>query len=247
MRQSRVLVTKGIILNKKKFRESSLICDLFSPIMGKICILAKGSQKANSKSFGMLQTGAEVETELHHNQNSQWYILKKADLVTVHSSKNYDTVSYQQAGLEIFSQMIVDDNETEYYYSLLKNYLEYTKKLKRNAAAIFWRLLLRIMQKNGISIDWNTCQNCGKVVSSNIYFSFSEHGMICENCLKNINSSDNFLIDDELLKIFKILPEIGNHIETLSINDKTAKAMNKLLITHLNYYFDQHFFIKSIT
>ena len=241
------LAVEGLVLSKKKFSESSLICDVLTPLHGRITVLAKGIRKPANKSFGIMQAGAEVEMELHHKKDSEWYILRGANLTELYHSTNFDTTTYMQAGIELFRQLVIDGHEAEEYFEILKSYLQYLLKLDKNAVAIFWRLLLRVMKMNGIEINWHNCLKCNASLSENCFYVNTLHGILCGNCSHKYPQDHLINIDDETAGIMNKIPEIGNHIKRLNINSKVSDTITRILLSHLNHNYDHHFKLKSIS
>ncbi len=61
---SRDVKTKGIIIKKVNFRETSIILDVLTPEFGVISIIAKGIRKQKSKNTGLLEILNELELNL---------------------------------------------------------------------------------------------------------------------------------------------------------------------------------------
>ena len=53
----------GIVIRKTRFKETSLIIEIFSKESGKISILARGVRREKSQYFGLLEILNEVEFE----------------------------------------------------------------------------------------------------------------------------------------------------------------------------------------
>ncbi|MCF7920149.1 MAG: DNA repair protein RecO [Candidatus Cloacimonetes bacterium] len=245
MEHNPFLTITGIVLNKKKFRESSIICDVLTPAFGRISVLGKGVRKDSSPSYGSLQTGAEVELELYHKRDSEWYILKSANLKSLYTSANYETTACLQAGLELFLQLVIDHHEAEEYYRILLSYQQYLAKVDKNGIAIFWRLLLRIMEMNGISLKWQKCLNCNTILSEFFGYYALRNGMLCPAC-SHTHREDMIIIDQETADLMLKIPSIGNHINDLNISSQAQNTITRILLTHLNHHYDHHFRFKSL-
>ena len=241
------LTVEGLVLSKKNFSETSLICDVLTPVHGKISVLAKGIRKPANKSFGIMQTGAAVEMELHHKRDSEWYILKCANLIELYHSTNYETITYMQAGIELFRQLIIDGHESAEYYEILKHYLQYLSKIKRNAVAIFWRLLLRVMKMNGIEINWHKCLKCNTAVKEDCCYVSSLNGILCSQCFYKFPHEQVININAETVAVMNKIPVIGNHINNLDIKSDVSKLITRILLAHLNHNYDHHFHLKSLS
>jgi len=68
---SRDVKTKGIIIKKVNFRETSIILDVLTSEFGVISVIAKGIRKQKSKDTGLLEILNELELNLYKNPNSE--------------------------------------------------------------------------------------------------------------------------------------------------------------------------------
>jgi DNA repair protein RecO len=241
-----VNVFQGIMLKKIIYRETSLICDILTPEAGKIKILAKGVRKPKSSCYGTLQILAELEFSTHKKKTSDWHILKTAELRQTFEADNLETTSVLQAGAELFAQMIIPELEAENYFKLLKNYLTYSHKINKNSIALFWRLLLRIFELNGIAPDFEHCLECGKETNVMGGYHLLKQGFICPQCEQNAFPQMTESLSDEVQKLLYELPAIGNNLESRNISPASASQLTRVFITHLNLHFNDHFKLKSL-
>ena len=237
---------QGIILKKTIYRETSIICNILTPQDGKITLLAKGVRQPKNPNFGLLQILAELEFSTHRKKDSEWHILKTCELQKTYENPNFHTTAVLQAGAELFDQMIIPAQETTTYFTLLKNYLSYSQKFDNNSIALFWRLLLRLFELNGITLDLMHCVSCGRETSLFNGYHFQKQGFICSQC-----ENDTFPLMIEKLtteeqELIKILPSIGNKLNDISISSIAASQITRILMSHLNFHFNDHFNLKSL-
>ena len=242
----RDLITKGIILRKTKYRETSLILEVFSPKFGLIAIMAKGVRKQNSKSTGLLEILNELDLTLYKNPQSEWYIFKEAELIKSHlNNVSYETSILMQAAVEIYRQLISDLNDFIKLYELLKQYLEYTPNINTNGITIFWRFLSRLFTIIGIEINLNKCVICEKEKPFYAYYP-QKHGFICRECYRPVY--DNFLIklSAQQSEILGNLRQIGNLLNELKLEKQTIRQLNRIFLLHLSEHFHKRFYLKSL-
>ena len=242
-----VNVFQGILLKKTIFRETSLICDILTPQAGKIKILAKGVRKPKSSCYGTLQILAELEFSTYKKKSSDWHILKTAELKQTFEADNLETTAVLQAGAELFSQMIIPELEAANYYKLLKNYLVYTHKIKTNSIALFWRLLLRVFELNGIAPDFDHCLSCGKETPLMGGYHLIKQGFICPDCDKKELPQLTESLNSEEQCLLQALPTIGNDLQSRIISQSAMQNITNIFMTHLNLHFNDHFNLKSLS
>ena len=237
---------QGIILKKTIFRETSIICNILTPQAGKITLLAKGVRQPKNSNFGLLQILAELEFSTHRKKDSEWHILKTCELKQTYENTNFQTTAVLQAGAELFDQMIIPVQEATTYFTLLKNYLSYSQKVDNNSIALFWRLLLRLFELNGITLDLMHCVSCGKETSRFNGYHLQKQGFICPQCEIDTFPLMVEKITAEEQELLKILPSIGNKLHKISISSTAASQITHILMSHLNLHFNDHFNLKSL-
>lgn len=142
---SRYNSTLGIVINKKKIRESDLLITLLTPELGKITALAKGVQNIKSNRLGSLQLGNTVKVQLYTKNENTWiseaqtvsqFLLKEKKLTQVNllfyflEILNYFIAENQQID-EVFqiSQKIIDSINNNQFKKYILNEINFIKIL----------------------------------------------------------------------------------------------------------------------
>ncbi|MBT3169723.1 MAG: DNA repair protein RecO [Candidatus Cloacimonetes bacterium] len=241
----RDIKTKGIILRKIAYRETSVILDVLTPDFGVITVMAKGIRKAKSKSEGLLEILNEVDLLLYKKPNSDWYLYKSATIINANIfGINFDAQILMQAATEIYRQLIIHSEESIEFYELLNDYFGYIKLVKKNGIAIFWRFLLKIYKIYGISLNLQTCVLCGGNLNEISAYYPHKHGFICQKCFRA-----NFPViglANEVTSILAQIYDIGNQLENISISKSAIKQINRIFLLHLSEQFHKKFYLKSI-
>ena len=244
--KSRDLNTRGIIIKKIPFRETSLIVDVFSRELGHISLMAKGARSAKSKSMGHLELLNELELNLYRNPSSEWYIYKSSSLYDAHLfNTDFRTGILMQAAIELLRQIMISEDEAFAIYDLLHKYLIYIRTVSKNEIAIFWRFLLSLFKKIGIEFNLSSCAICNSADNFVGYYP-QKHGFICKSCYRPAHEDYILGFSKETKFIFENLTNIGNIITDLTISNQTAKQINHIFLTHLSQHFHKKFYLKSM-
>jgi DNA repair protein RecO (recombination protein O) len=244
---SRELEVKGIILRKTPFKETSYILEVFTSEWGQISVIAKGANRPKSRIQGMLERANELEMSLYHNPDSDWYVLKTAAVIHSHlHGQNYETMALIHAGIEIYLQLIITEDEAEKFYNLLSTYFLYIVTVKKNGVAVFWRFLLRLTLMLGIPMNLNRCVFCDREDEELRYAAFfpQKDGFACRDCSKPVNTA--IPISKESAEILAILNKIGIFLDSLTISSNTIKEINNLFLVHFSHHFHKKFTLKSL-
>ncbi len=243
---SRDVKTKGIIIKKVNFRETSIILDVLTPEFGVIPIIAKGIRKQKSKNTGLLEILNELELNLYKNPNSEWYTYKSSQIINTHLfSIDLTTSILMQAPVEIIRQIIIPMDDSKAIYELLETYLEYIKTVKKNGIAIFWRFLLKLFKIVGITFNVTHCAECSNRKQFVAYFP-QKHGFICEDCYRPVYDEQVFKLNSNVSDLILKLNSIGNYLEDMLIPKTTIKQINKIFLIHLSEQFHKKIHLRSI-
>ncbi len=243
---SRDIKTKGIIIKKVSFRETSIILDILTPDFGVISVMAKGIRKQKSKNTGLIELLNELELILYKNPNSEWYIYRSSHLINAHLFNIEHTTSIlMQAPVEVIRQIIISPDDSLEIYELLETYLNYIISIKKNEIAIFWRFLIKLCKIIGIHFNIANCVDCSQPKQFYAYFP-QKHGFICEDCYHPVNDEQVFKLNNNAAELISKLNNIGNYMNDISITKLTVNQINRIFIIHLSEHFHKKIHLKSI-
>ncbi len=244
--KGRDLKITGLVLRKTNFRETSVILDVLTPDLGKIAVIAKGARNTKSDLVGNLDLLNEINFDLYVKAQSDWYLVKSADVIKTHLYEiNFNTSLLMQAATEIIRQLHIPPEDYEQIYNLMHSFLYYIPQIKNNGIAIFWRFLLRLMIILGIELDTDRCVICNKPKKNYSAFSIQSHGLICSDCYRP-SLAEAWSKPQEITFIMKNIMQIGNFLEDIKMNSLSIKQINKLFLDHLEEHFNKKFYLKSL-
>ncbi len=242
----RDIKTKGIIIKKVNFRETSIILDVLTPEYGVISVMAKGIRKQKSTNTGLLEILNELDIDLYKNPNSEWYIYRNSQIINAHLFNiDLNTSVLMQASVEMIRQIIISIDDSQAIYLLLETYMNYIRSTDKNGIAIFWRFLLKLCRIIGIEFDITNCIECSQRKHFFAYFP-QKHGFICNDCFHPVNNEQVFKINENAADLISKLNQIGNYIDEISISKATIKQLNRIFLTHLSEHFHKKIYLNSI-
>ncbi len=111
----------GIVINKKRLRESDLLITLLTPSQGKVVALAKGAQNIKSNRLGSLQLGNIVKVTLYKKNESTWISEAQTINQFLLNPKNLTQINLMFYFLEFLNQVTVENQQVdEIYHSTVK-------------------------------------------------------------------------------------------------------------------------------
>jgi DNA repair protein RecO len=234
---------RAIVISIIPYGETSQILRVIAQNKAHIAIMAKGWRKKQEPVLRF----CEYEFNLTEPKEEGLYFLNEANFLEDFSS--YPTTSTwaaAEAGAELISNILISNHEAEDYFLLLRNYLSYLKNIPNNGILLFWRLFLRIFMLLGISPEIGRCSICGQNKSRIAANNDAE--LICADCFESLaNPAHYTLLQKNTIDILDKLPQIGNHLESTSLNRSTVSEINKLFTSYYSAHQKQTLKLKSLS
>ena len=244
MRKSKLT---GILLKQSEYSDSSLVLKFFCINHGLISVLAKGIRRKTERE--QLNNLCEYELELYEPREvGLWLLVEHCQLQDFSRLANPATWAAAECGLELASQMMVSPDEHSLIYLLTTSYLTYLQNVRNNAVLIFWRFFLRLIRQSGIGSPFDTCCLCLAPQSEYLAYDQSQAGLVCRNCLGDLNFNDHLqMLSPNSSRILALMPEIGKHLETLLIRKAEVTEINILLENYWSSHHKQTLKLKSLS
>ncbi len=235
----------SIILKCSPYGESSLIVHALCRQLGSISFIAKGQrQKASSPPFLPL---CEYELTLYEPLEAGLYLFVEASLRVERNYPDPKCWSTALCGSELISHLMVSADEHGLYYHLLSEYLDYLAKLLGEPLPIFWRLVHRVMQLQGLKLELDVCSTCGKLASPIAYLK-KDASLICEQCARLDYSQDEMQrFSTEARELLCQLPRIGNYLIELKLSRPVVRELNEYFAAYYQAHTHQTLKLKSLS
>jgi DNA repair protein RecO (recombination protein O) len=174
--------TEGIILQGRKYSETSKILSLFTLDSGLISVLAKGGRKGTKKFPGGLETLNRVELQYYHKPNRDLQNFKSSDLMESYQGlrsglpRTYTALSLSETIL----RTVASEDPNASLYSVLLKALETLNKMETNPWTIRWKYLIEICPHLGFGLSLDGCAFCGNRETIKA-FDFKAGGFVCRD------------------------------------------------------------------
>ena len=181
--------TRGIVLKKLDYSDSSIIVTLFTYYLGRVKVLVRGAKRPKSRFVSIFETFNIVETVIHVKENREIQHISDAKTLTSYSQLR---LSYQKqvwaSRITRFVDSILPDlSPSKGLYSLTERTL-FMLSNSENEDAIFVAFVSKALRVLGYGLDLDGCRKCGSMEIR--YLSPSRGGGICSRCAQ----SENYLI-----------------------------------------------------
>ncbi|MFC1564157.1 DNA repair protein RecO [candidate division KSB1 bacterium] len=231
--------TEGYILSTMPHGDTSKIIRVFTREYGRISLIAKGVKKAKSKSGGALDTLNLLKIVYYYKESRELQLLSKFEIIDIYPSVKGDLnkLALGIAVLETVINLIVEEEQNEDLFQLIKKVLDSLDKADRNFFNIYWYFLFRFLKLSGYEIVFDSCRSCGKQTGNSArLFSYQVGGIICEDCT---DVQGTIGISAETLQVMRsVQSKKTENLLNLSVSDLTVKEINGILSKYYTYHFD---------
>ncbi len=237
----------GFVLKQSEYSESSLIIRFLSKEHGVIGIIAKGFRK-NSEQRQLLNMG-QYELGVVEPKEAGLWLLYDFDLLCDNSVFPASaTWVAAECGLELLSKMIAPHEDFALLYQLAQSYLAYLHGVTDNAILIFWRLFFRVLRLSGIGSPLDACCVCNSALRNYKVIDRQHWGFVCRDCEAEISDAEQVQhLSPESVEILRLLPEIGNHLQSFKLGRKEVAEINHLLEMYWDAHHKQTLKLKSLS
>ena len=178
----RVYQTEAIVLKRIKLGEADRILTLYTPNLGKIRAVAKGSRRTTSKLGGHVELLTHSQLMLARGRNLD--IVTQAQ--TIHNfltiKENLDKLSFGLYISELVDSFTPDHAEDHRLFDLLLETLQQLSQDK-DAGSILRYFELRLLDYLGYRPQLRHCTNCGSPIQPVVNSFSSRHGgALCQDC-----------------------------------------------------------------
>lgn len=223
-----IVSTHAIVLNKKNYSDSSLICDLFSKDYGKVTIIAKGAKSIKNPLGALLQPLNYIECIYYYKSSRNIQTLKEASIINKYYAieNDYKKMQYGLTIVDLINQINYVECPSAIIFRLTYKILESLDNVKNiyiNILFIFF--LLQYLIYLGYRPSVKKCIQCNeKIVSGKFDYSIGQ--ITCNTC-----SNSNLIIDTESLSIIKFLMEthLTKIVKNFDFNLKKCTQINYFL------------------
>lgn len=236
-----MIKTEGVVLGEVRFKDTSKILTLYTRKMGKISVMAQGAYRPKSQLIATTQPFSFCEFQLQKGRN--FYYISQADLIESFYSirDNMERIIYGFYILELLEKSTPDEEENEKIFMLLVKGLNILSKIESEYLKFIIAYELKFISFLGYRPYINRCVVCNNELNSNLRFSKSLGGIICNNCTsedytsKSVDSSFVIGLNDLLFAPLESLDKIN-------ISEKTLVRLHEILVDYILFSIDRNEF-----
>ncbi|AEH44756.1 DNA repair protein RecO [Thermodesulfatator indicus DSM 15286] len=201
------VVVQAIILSSQTLGEKDVRLELLSAERGRLAAVAKGGRKSLKRFVNTLEPFSLIQAHLRGGKVNLPPFLDQADLLNPFENLRFEPLTFAKAAyLSELVECFFKVGTGQAFFSFFEESLYVLNK-----GLDFWPLLkisfeLSLLKASGFfPYLGESCLRCEKPLKRDVFFSFTEGGVVCENCA----FEEDFALDLKLLAFL-------NHIAHVS-------------------------------
>ena len=221
---------EGIIVSEVDYKESSKIINVFSPSVGVMGILARGTKKVKSNLSGVTAKLTYGRFHINYKENGLSTLIE-VDVIDGFKNirRNIERISYASYLVELASMAYKHDNDLGIYDLLIAS----LKKINEgyDCEVITNILELKLLVYLGIKPVIDNCVVCGNKTDI-VTISSYRGGYLCKNCAHN-----EAIVNIKTIKLLRMFYYVDiNKISKVDISENIKKELNRFIDDYYDRY-----------
>ena len=221
---------EGIIVSEVDYKESSKIINIFSPNVGVIGVLARGTKKIKNNLSGVTSKLTYGYFHIDYKEN-KLSTLMEVDVIDGFRNirRDIDKISYASYLVELSSMAYRHDSSVDIYNLLIAS----LKKINEgyDYEVITNILELKLLTYLGIKPVIDSCVNCGNK-NDIVTISSYKGGYLCKDCAR-----DEVIVNIKTIKLLRMFYYVDiNKISRIDVSDNIKKELNRFIDDYYDRY-----------
>jgi DNA repair protein RecO (recombination protein O) len=231
--------TEAIVLNRRDFRETSLIADFFTRDFGKLSGLLKGIKTDLKKFASSVEPFSYNEIIFYKKINSSLHLVSQCD-----TRDNFDAVrrdvfktGIASCIMELLGAIMAQEDRNEDVFDLCLACLA-ELKTNHNPEKIATIFKIKMLAFSGFKPHFDSCVLCGDRILGQSKFSLSLGGLLCSRCQQKDMSSRTVFRGTVASILYIEKNDFKNNLN-LGMNPQIKRELNMILNAFLNFHLEK--------
>lgn len=180
-----IQTTEAFVLNRRDFRETSVLAAFYSKDFGKIKGILKGIRSEKHRYASSAELFSLNKIVFYEKSRSEFNNITQCDLIDGFFGirKSLGAIAYATYLAELVDMLTEANEKNNQIYELL--YRSFNLLSAGEEPNKIVRIFeLRFLSSLGFAPTLDSCINCGEGIFEKARFSLRRGGMLCERCLK---------------------------------------------------------------
>ena len=229
--------TPAIILSRRDFGESDRLLTIFTPVHGKLRVIAKGARKPKARISGHVELFTKSDCLIHRGRNL--HILSQAELIEPYLGLREDLVrgAYANYAAELLDRFTTDEDISQApVFALLEGTLRrIADETDPQLAVRFYEL--RLLELVGFMPETGECvRSRADLLPEAQYFSYDEGGVVSRAAAQD-DRAGLIELDYESLKLLRHLGRSGGYdrLAQLRLSRRQHAELERILLGYITH------------
>lgn len=241
--------TSAIILNRQAYREDDSLVTVYTPDLGKLNLVARGTKKLQSKLAGHIEPLTLADIMIIPGRGFDYIGSAVSREIYLGIREDLNKLYYAGQVVRIFNRLVKEgDVETRLFFLLadwLENLNNFAEFKKENGELLWIFFIWQFLAELGYKPEMYKCLICNEEIKpGQSYFNLAKGGVVCQSCFERERSSTSFMetdilpISDNCVKMVRfILIGKFSQAEKTRIDKKLIRELSGLADGFVKYCF----------
>lgn len=241
--------TFALVLNRQPYREYDSLVTVYTPDLGKLNLVARGTQKLQSKLAGHIEPLTLADIMIIPGRGFDYIGSAVSREIYADLRQDLNKLYYAGQVIKLFSNLVKEgEAEARLFFLLadwlevLNNFSDFNKEKGEWLLAFFtWQFLAAL----GYKPEMYKCLISGEEIKpGQSYFNLAKGGLVCQKCFEEQRISPDFVsvellpISDNCVKIIRfILVGKFSQAEKVKIDKRLLRELSMLADGFVKYCF----------
>jgi DNA repair protein RecO (recombination protein O) len=231
--------TEAIVLNRRDFRETSVIADFYTRDFGKMAGLLKGIRQEPGKFASTVEPFSYNEIVFYQKRNSALHLVAQCDLRQdfYNLKKDLTKLSLCSIITELVDEVMAPEDKNEGVFDLLLDTLKEID-VSNNPHKITLLFKIKCLALSGFKPHFDSCVTCGAKINGDSKFSTSLGGLLCFKCLKK-DPGARSIFRGTIATVLYIQKNDFKTNLNLGLNPQIKKELEIIVNAFLNFHLEK--------
>jgi len=200
----------AIILNRCAFKECDTRVTLYSPEMGKLELVARGTKKLKSKLAGHLEPITLSEIMIVPGKQFDYIGTADSSDSFINIKNDLDKLVLAGKAIGIFNSLVKEGEKDGGIFRLLLDFFNFLNKkdLRIKHPEFFYNFFIyKLLSGLGYGLDCHDCSLCGTEIIDGGIFDYEKGGISCKKCADKTRINNSIAVSAESIRIFVMASE----------------------------------------
>lgn len=231
--------TDALVLNRRDFRETSMIADFYTRDFGKVSGILKGIRQEPKKFASNLELFSLNEIIFYRKRNSSLHLVSQADKKNNFDNLRRDLTKVGMASfmMELLGALMPAEDANQDVFDLSLTSLA-EMETAYNADKIMTIFKIKMLSLSGFKPHFDSCVSCGAKVMGESKFSLLLGGLLCARCQQK-DASSRSIYRGTVASILHIEKNDFKTNLNLGLNPQIKRELNMILTAFLNFHLEK--------